>query len=197
MDAFAAMENDLNGLLIEFLQDRTGVNDGAIWSATIGGMRLKPLKDTFNRVLRAVNAPNQDCAEVAKVLSQMGEIQFLRDKLAHNAAWAEIRDGEWWFGTTNLKTARERDQIELIFFRTETLRAATRDLERAHTLIDRVLNKAFWQEVDETIERENLEPEDHIRLGPWHYRPSMLAREGPKHSPKRERSSRPHRASKE
>jgi hypothetical protein len=192
------MEDSLNRLVSEFVVERVAHNqpsEAAIIGAVMGGQRLAPLKDTLNRLLRVTAAADAVTKNVTDILAHVGEIQFLRDRLAHNGAFPDLENGRWWFGTTNVSTVRERKDSEMLFFTHEMLLAASHDLEDAWELIDRQIRPQFWAEVDDQMRREDPAYAGRTFPPTWRYKPSELRRERPRSQPKRKSRQPPPRSS--
>jgi hypothetical protein len=208
MHMFSRAEVDLNATLSNYLSQRllpkSQFTDSFLLKAILGGQRVKPLIDTLKRAL-FVSTPHPNVAsaqllsqyekrylDVSNVLSQLSEIHFLRDRLAHNGASPDMANKDGWFCSNNIITVREYDDIDLIYFKPQTLLNAARDL----TFIpDRLL----WAIDPDLFATISAHPgvSDHVNdaLAPWHYKPSQLRREGPKYHPNRKSRPRPPKSS--
>lgn len=195
MRASAEAENAINGLLIEYVEERYDKKEpgASLIAAVIGGIRLKPMLDTFRRVVRLGGMPLEAQTELAEIFGHLGEIQFLRDKLAHNAVYREPKDEPGWFGVTNVRVAREKQSVEDIIFSVDTLDAATSDLNVAVTFVDRLLHPLEWAEMDRARESDPSFV-GHTAYGAWRYKASALERTGRASQtkpPKRQRLPQP------
>jgi len=54
-------------------------------NAVVGSMRMAAAKDTIKRILRVQSAPPSRRALVDKAFAHLGEIEWFRNRLAHNA----------------------------------------------------------------------------------------------------------------
>src|SRR3954454_6243176 len=91
--------------------------------AITGSLRLASARDTLKRLLRVLQAPQNVTDEIDAVLNQLGEIHYLRDRIAHDGVgWR--RDKQDWFTTSNYYGSREHDRVETISFKIEALFAA-------------------------------------------------------------------------
>ena len=95
------------------------------------------------RMLRVGDADPTMIAEVKRIFDQVGEIQYMRDRIAHNAAYPNFTDKEGWFSTTNHYTAHEGDKISLVMFKPTMLLNMVRDLEAIPPLLERALDPPF------------------------------------------------------
>jgi hypothetical protein len=224
--AFAQVEDGLNLTIAEFLEaetnqpddSRADINDAgpfsaadirrsqryasawikrkALFKAVAAGLRLANLRDVMKRLLRVTNTSNDTRREVDRIFDQLGEIQYIRDRLAHNAAIllpnnptiAGTTNNGCWFCTSNLSTVKENEQFELLYFKLSMLLDIVGDLEVIPTLLDEALRPDFYKEFYSTPEMSSPEMKALIvnEHAPWRYKPSELKREGPKSRPTRQ-----------
>lgn len=158
----------------------------AVLQAIVAGQRVAPLRDTIKRLLRVIGAEDSMRIEVDRILAHLSEIQFMRDRLAHNAAVPDMRNKEGWFGTSNQHTVRENEQWEIIYFKPAMLSDMARDLDVMPDLLYDCLHpeehKLLMADPHYNKLMSSSEMQTFLadRNGPWHYKPSQLRREGPK-----------------
>jgi len=166
-DAFTAAEIDLTAC-IKLLATRDMPEPQAdIVVALIGGMRMKAAKDIINRLLRVCGQSKATQEHISKVFGQLGEIQWLRDRLAHHLT---MRTGKGIstpkpFINSGIDTYLELDKVVTFGFDVEALDAATADL----MVIPDHLG-TIWEAI-----LANL-PAPTLALPSWRYRASMLDR---------------------
>jgi len=180
---FAAVESMLPGLVVREVLDKSnarttgptysggeiskpGINAGDLMKSAMSEMRVGPAMAALKRVLRMSKASKGTISEVERLLKQVGEIQFLRNRLAHHAAQIDATNREGWLEVSNQDSALEPDQVETLHFQMETLHNAADDLRRIRHLLGYALNPAVSPPVG--------------MLGPWRYTPAQLRRGGQK-----------------
>lgn len=166
--AYTAMEHELNLAIFAAVTRMTRRQKRKeVLLAVLGGQRMSPAKDTIKRLLRATKANPKRIRFVDCLFTQLGEIQFFRDRLAHNLT--VLTEGEpYLFMNMNFAGIRELDKFEDIVFDVDALDAASDDL---HTM--RVLVGTFFNH--------------YVRGGSaavpalptWQYKPAMLTRDRP------------------
>ena len=166
-DAFTAAEIDLTACIKLLATRDVPEAHRDIVVALIGGMRMKAAKDVINRLLRVCGQGKATQEHVAKVFGQLGEIQWLRDRLAHNLT---MRAGQSiatpkTFINSGIDNYLEWDKVVTFGFDIEAMEAATADL----TIIPDHLGD-IWNAVLENLQIPTLV------LPPWQYKSSMLDR---------------------
>jgi hypothetical protein len=90
MQMFGKVEARLHVVLRDFIIDltQTDVNYLAteVLDSVIGSMRVAGLRDHITRILRVVNYDESYQEEFSYAFNQLGEIHFLRDRIAHYGA---------------------------------------------------------------------------------------------------------------
>lgn len=172
--SYTALEHELTCAVFVVAVHSAGRNDDVI-IALLGGQRMKQLKETIKRLLRATKADPDRLAYVDAIFLQLGEIQFFRDRLTHFLTVMSDYDPECWVNM-NHTGVRERGKMEDIHFNLFALKAASMDL-----LWMRGATSSFFSHHRET---DPPPPE----LPTWQYKPSMLVRDHPR--PKRSRRER-------
>jgi hypothetical protein len=183
--AFAVAEDDINRIIHDFaILGRLAlpVEKQAIVHAILGGMRIAVARDTLKRLLRVTGAADSVCAEINRVLGQLGEIQFFRDRIAHNGAFPDFENAGRFY-TTNQIAARETEQVEWISFTPAILLDMAHDLELIPYLIDMALASPGERDRHAALAKT---PEDRQAIldppsRPWRYRPSQLVKTGPRY----------------
>lgn len=132
-------------------------------SAIYGSMRLRAARDTVKRVLDADDAPTARRARVEKVFEQLGHIESLRDKLAHQIVTPAHSDlGAYWQVSDHV-TTRKLKQIKVWVFDTAAISHAAADLDKAaHFLGAMPISDRLFSHLDEAA------------LPNWKYNASML-----------------------
>jgi hypothetical protein len=159
----------------------------AVLRAVLGGSRFASLRATLKRLMRATGANASTAQEVDRIFAQFGEIQYVRDRLAHNSAVPSLKDKDCWFYTSNQSTVNDDQQWEMIYFKPSMLVAMERDLNVGLDILSDVLDvhsmqlklkrNDEWLRLMKTPEMEEAMRD---RLGPWHFKPSQLKRVGPR-----------------
>ena len=186
-NAFTGVEHLLtccvkNTLSREMRDDR---NEWLV-NAIVGSMRMSPAKDTVKRILRVQGAPVARRLFVDKVFAHLGDIQWLRDRIAHNATLLRGDDQKHMLISFDFASAREAEKSEFVGFMPPVLRAASHDLVVIKALIDDLMSM-----------HHGSIPETDLKLPAWQYRPSLLVRRRPKSSESRKPRKPPPRSSHE
>jgi hypothetical protein len=138
-------------------------------------MRVKMSSDTIKRTLRASGASHGMRSEAGRVLNQLGEIHYIRDRLAHNAAYHDESNSQGWFYTNNNITIRENEQADVIRFKLEVLANMTADLERIPDLLERALFPESTKIIDVELRADPVHSQHVAALyAPWRYKLSQL-----------------------
>ena len=140
MHAFARVESHINLELNNFVLIKIGLRQPGgdlIIDAILGAARIAVLMDTIKRLLRVTKASNATKEEMDSIFSHLGEINFLRDAIVHNAAYPAIYDGPGLHFTSNAYGVREAEKAMMIIFRLTDLQNLTRDLEVMQERISR------------------------------------------------------------
>jgi hypothetical protein len=198
MHSFASAESSLNVIVSNFVQSQIGSKqqkEFEIIRLLTGEMRVKPIREMLLRLLAITEAENAKIEQITQVLDHLSAIQFLRDRLMHNAAKPIGPDtGEkGWFETTNITTVRERRGLGYIAFTLEMLDSATFDLCCIPTILGRMITPECFANVPGADEDQKIL--DGLP-GTWQYKPSLLRQTGPKferNPQSRERRPRPSR----
>lgn len=142
--------------------------DEWLLSAALGGMRMSPAKDTVKRLLRVQSASKEirDCVD--KAFAQLGDIQWLRDRLAHHLTLLRGTDEKHMLINLDYASAREPEKSEFIGFMPIVLRAASEDLVAIKALIDTLM-----------CIHHGIIPGEKVEIPSWRYKPSMLVRHRP------------------
>lgn len=153
--------------------------------AVLGSMRLKPMKDSFNRLLSVTNADAEVTAELERIFAHLGDIQSLRDRLAHNGATPDMRNKENWFYTSDHHTQNLQEKTSTIYFKASTLLNMARDLTVIPDLIFDVFNPEIRRSVDEEPMMQTPVMKAHFTdvRGPFKYKASQLKRESHRRPP--------------
>ncbi len=173
---FGKVESSLHVVLREVianLLNATYLHDyEAIIGATTGSMRISGLRDVLKRVLRVgnVNEIYVDCFDYG--FSQLGEIHFMRDRIAHHGCEYNT---EGLFYTSNDETVSEYMNGEIILFTIENLLDMAYDLKNIEEFFT-VVESTMHDEIDETLGAYL-----HSERPTWRYKSSALKRAGPKH----------------
>ena len=135
--------------------------------ATVG-----PAMGALKHILKVIETPPDVRDEVERILKQVTEIQYLRDRLAHNFSRVDVSNREGWFCVNNQITAKDSEQLEAVYFKTETLNNMVHDLSAMPLLLSLALRP------------EDYEPDAFTQNGlsrTWRYKPSQLKKTGPRH----------------
>ena len=183
MHQFAHTEDELNRIIKDFVVKVLKLTpSNQIIAAIVGGMRIAASRDMLKRLLRVTRKSQEVKDKVDHVLAQLGEIHYMRDRIAHNESYPSLaKAGN--FETTNQMQIRETEQMDWISFNPQILLDMAADLERIPYLIEITLASAAERERHATMAKtvgdrqQVLDP----RSRPWRYKPSQLEKTGPKH----------------
>jgi hypothetical protein len=136
-------------------------------SAIYGSMRFKTARDTLRRLAKAEGVSPEVDTFLDSVFSHIGNVEALRDKLAHQVviAAADPALGGYWQVSDQVVT-RDIKNVQIFVFDTEAVLAGARDLvAAAHRLGGQ-------------IQRIKLFEQPAFDLSPiaWQYKPAMLKR---------------------
>ncbi|MQA21280.1 hypothetical protein [Rugamonas rivuli] len=146
--------------------------------AVLGSMRFKSMRDSFKRLLNVTNADPKVTGELERIFSHLGEIQFLRDRLAHNGATPDMTNKENWFSTSDSHTQNLQEKTSTIYFKAGDLLDMARDLHVIPDLIFEVFNPEIKQAIDADPLMQTQEMKAHLddKRGPFRYKPSQIRR---------------------
>lgn len=164
--AYTAMEHELNLAIFAAVTRMTKRQKRKeVLLAVLGGQRMSPAKDTIKRLLRATKANPKRVSFVDQLFAQLGEIQFFRDRLAHNLT--TLTDDEpHKFMNMNFAGIRELEKFEDIVFDVDALDSATNDLYAMRALVGQFFSH-YLRDGSAAVPA----------LPTWQYKPSMLIRD--------------------
>jgi hypothetical protein len=189
---FARFEDSLNASINSFIGARVTPrqpHDHRVVKAATGGQRLAPARDTLKRLFK-VTIPLEPTAEqqtwfkardaeFKRIFDHVGEIHYLRDRIAHNGAVPDMTNKDGWFYTANLITVRDFDQANLVYFKPQTLLNMADDLERIPDLISRLTDPDIFNGLEQQFNCDPSYQASQARLcAPWRHKPSDLKRSG-------------------
>jgi len=164
---FARLENLLTSALKLHLAFNIGspedVKAMRLASAIYGSMRFKASRDTIKRLLEVEGCPKPRVAFVENLFVQVGHIEAIRDKIAHQMVVPAHSDlGAFW-QVSDMVTTRNIQQLKVWVFDTDAVLFAAQDLNKIGDFLGKrpITNRLF----------------DHIaEFSPpsWRYKPSML-----------------------
>lgn len=167
--AYTELEHELTCLIRNVItQGRESLVGYRVAVAVLGGMRMSPLKDTINRLLRAIGADAARKQAVADTFAHLGNIQFLRDRLAHNFTRPDgDRPGIWI--NDDYAAVREVNKNRTLEFPVTLVTAAAADLAAMKNFLDPLFNDyvTLPHDYDRTLFDPNAMPT-------WRYKPSLL-----------------------
>ena len=169
--AFTDVEHQLACMVGNVVSDGTGGVKFEVSKAVLGGMRMAALRDTVKRLLRVFEASGAEIAAIDKVFAQLGDIQFLRDRLAHH--WTRPMESDGMWRNDDFANVRELSKSQKFTFHISALTAATEDLESIKWYIDPLFEPYVTEKVQG---RDKLNP---FELPAWQYKSSMLIRDRP------------------
>jgi hypothetical protein len=174
------LNNIVHRLLVQQLNARHPASQQVI-KGVLGGMRVAVSSETIKRTLRTSGAAHGMRSEADEVLKHLREIHYIRDRLAHNAAYPGDGKNKGWFYTNNNITVRENEKANCLWFKLEALSNMTADLARVPDLLERIL---FPERTRATDEELGADPGHARRIAalraPWQYNQSQLKRIGPR-----------------
>lgn len=174
MHQVGATENALNAVALNFVSNylRHDVKDSyPVLRAVMGGQSISAISETLKRLIKAVNATDDRQQELGQLLNHMAQIAFLRNRLAHNSASADMTRPGGWYLSFNSITTRDIAKIGSVQFTTRTLLAAACDAQVIAERVHRAMEPSFFEKGDNTAEGDK-----HRRtlFEPWHYNPAIL-----------------------
>lgn len=167
--SYTALEHELSCLVFVVVTHASQQSTDVIL-ALLGSNRMTVLKETIKRLLRATEANQTRTSFVKKLFDQLGEIQFLRDRVAHYITVMSDYNPECWINM-NFTGIRERDKIQDLHFNLFALKAASLDLQVMRPLVAGMFNHYVEQGSSKTP-----------KIPTWQYKPSMLVRVDPRFS---------------
>ncbi len=179
--AFTSLEHHLTCCIKNSLsrQMREG-SDEWIVNAIVGSVRIGTAKAILKRILKVIKAEKRQMDLLDKLFLQSGEIEWLRNRLAHHATFLRGTDENHWFINTDFASASEEDKSEFVGFQPGAIRLASADLI------------AIKQAVDDLFSMlHGLIPAREIVLPTWQYKSSKLIRHRPKSGGRQKQSARP------
>ena len=168
--AYTSLEHHLTCCVRNAVTGHTaaGSKEFRLTVAVLGGLRMAPAKDTIKRILRVIRADKEVRRFFDDVFSQLGEIQWLRDRLAHHITYCVTTSEPHRWHNEDYAAAREMEKIEGIEFDLATIQNATRDLEAIKFGTDGVITPLL-----------RGDPITALQAPAWHYKPSQLSRSRP------------------
>jgi hypothetical protein len=135
-------------------------------------------RDTSMRLLSIEGRDAASIAAVKGIFAHVETIGHLRNRLAHNGAYPDMRNKEEWFYTSNshVKSGKHK----LLYFQIDSLLKASRDLRVIPDRLSAVLNpEDQLEKSDNAITKAYVASEAYRALiaerdGPWHYSASDL-----------------------
>ncbi len=140
----------------------------------LGGMRMSGLKDSIKRLVRILQLPKETKEAVDKALSHLGDIQFLRDRLAHHFTRLYGPEKPSVLVNDDYASIRELAKTRPLEFPVSALVAATNDLYQ----IKQVLDPLFSDFVP--LPEGEIKLTFKFELPTWQYKPSALVPHRPK-----------------
>ena len=146
--------------------------------AVLGSMRFKGVREAFSRLMEITSTEAHITERLGQIFNHLGQIQGVRDRLAHNGATPDMRNKENWFYTTDSHTQNLERKASMLYFKASDLRDMTRDLSIIPELIFNLFNPALEIElaqnpVMQTPEMKDLQADLN---GPFWHKPSNLRR---------------------
>lgn len=100
-------------------------------SAIYGSMRFKASRDTMRRLAAAELAPEGVNKFLDDVFAQVGHIESLRDKIAHQVIVPSVSPGEGFWQVSDQTVTRDLKKLKIYLFDTAAVEAAAADLTTA------------------------------------------------------------------
>lgn len=138
--------------------------------ALIGSRRTGDISTAFKLCMKSWSKsgrPYSDEAsqEIDALLSQLGQVRFLRDRTAHYGVQIRAEREAIYFRALNRYTVNDLEKTEEILFQIETLEAATADLFTICRRVPFALG----------MHHRRGDPTDNpVQLPPWQYKASLL-----------------------
>jgi hypothetical protein len=179
--AFTRLESTLTCCIKNTLK-REMRDDGDEWviNAVVGGLRIGAAKAIIQRLLRTFGATKDHQLLLQAIFAQSGHIEWLRNRIAHNATLLRGTDEKHFFVNVDFASAAEPEKSEYVGFQPGVIRCATQDLIAITRAVDDLFSML-----------QTLIPMQNIELPSWQYKPAMLVRHRPKLIGNRKRYSSP------
>lgn len=132
-------------------------------SAIYGSMRFKASRDTIKRLFEVEGSPKARVKFVEELFAQVGHIEAIRDKIAHQMVVPAHADlGAFW-QVSDLVNTRDIQQLKVWIFDTNAVLFAAQDLNSIGDILGKrpITNRLFDHLAD-------------FSLPSWRYKPSML-----------------------
>jgi hypothetical protein len=167
---FGRLEGTLSAILrlhlannfAEHLSDHEGV---ALSGAIYGSMRFKAARDTLRRLAKAEGTTEKTNAFLDDVFGQIGHIENLRDKIAHQTVIPvpdeHATPDEYW-QVSDQTVTRDIKKLKIYVFNTDAIIAAAQDLVTSAACLG---NYSQGKKLFESVVPEPVS---------WRYKPSML-----------------------
>lgn len=164
---FARMENLLTSALKLHLAFNLASPEDTpsmkLASAIYGSMRLSASRDTIKRILAVEDAPKPLREFIEGVFAQLGHIEALRNKIAHQTVTPAHKDMGGFWQVSDLVNVRELSKLKVWAFDTKAIMNAAEDVvAAADRLGSRPVNGQLFSQLND------LSPP------PWRYKPSQL-----------------------
>lgn len=159
---WAMLENEMAASLRNHLQRRMRNREKGylIACSVYGSMRMKASRDTMKRIITELDCGPKALNFHQKFFAQIGHIEDLRDKLAHQFVVKANKEYDGVWHTADIVTTRSYTNFKVYEFRTEAIVSAAQDLTAAANMIGQYLPKAARRSAPQ--------------LPAWKYKPSML-----------------------
>jgi hypothetical protein len=159
--AWAGLENEMAAALRNYMNAQAGNSPKglALACAVFGSMRMKASRDTMKRIAVEHEFGEAAIAFNDQLFTQIGHIETLRDKLAHQFAFKAHEEEDGWWAVTDLVTSRSMKTLKAYKFHNDSVAAAALDVRDATAAVSNIL-------------RSGADPIP--ALPAWRYRPSML-----------------------
>lgn len=125
--------------------DKEGVR---IASAIYGSARFKTSRDLIKRIMSVEDAPKETVDALAGIFAQIGHIEDLRDKIAHQFMLPDDITGQsdLWL-ITDMTTSKDLQKSTVYTIDVLSIQLAGKDLGRASTLLgQQVAGRKLYQE---------------------------------------------------
>lgn len=168
--AYTDLEHQLTCIVrnVVVAHDPKGLS-AKVGAAVLSGGRMAVLKDTIKRLLRVTKADEEIIGFTARLFSQLGDIQFFRDRLAHH--WTKPLTGDLDHMWINSDFAAAREDEKVYTFHTSALVRASDDVLTIKNRTDGLF-RHYIKHVEV--------PETDLSPIAWRYKSALLVQHHPK-----------------
>lgn len=191
--------DDANGSLAIQRSAWLSMQREAIIKVMLAEKSIEHFRHLTKKLQVVVGTSKKSRAEIERIFVQLGELQNLRNRIAHNGA--EFHEAPDIFMSSNANTVGEGEKIDRILFTPAILLKAARDLnvmpDLIYNALDPEIEAGMLKDPHYQKMLENPDMKAHLEdlHGPWHYKSAELIHLDLKPQPTVQKPKRPHQSS--